>query len=122
MRFVQEELVELWSSAKRSPSTAVKPARLSYSPGHSRHPCNQASHSPSPPPTVLEAVTQALSEEELTIPVPQAVKPMALHLQGTKGLEAQAMIVRDWSLAPDTGSGRWKVLTKGKDGSTSRYQ
>ena len=71
---------------------------------------------------MLEAVTQALSEEELTIPVSQAVKPMALHLQGTKDLEAQAIIVRAWSLAPDTGSGRWKVLTKGKDGSTSRYQ
>ena len=123
-------MIELWSSAKRSPSTAVKPARLSYSPGHSRDPCNQASHSPSTPPTVLEAVTQALSEEELTIPVSQAVNT-AWHLQALnetgickalRTLEVQAVIVRAWSLAPDTGSGRWKVLTKGKDGSTSRYQ
>ena len=78
----------------------------------------------------IEAVTQALSEEELTIPVSQAVNT-AWHLQALndtgickalRTLEVQAVIVRAWSLAPDTGSGRWKVLTKGKDGSTSRYQ
>lgn len=78
MRLVEGKLVELWSSVKRSPPTAVKPARLSYSPGHGRDPCNQASHSPSPPPTVVEAVTQAISEKEFTIPVSQAVKPMKL--------------------------------------------